>query len=81
MMVVSGLPRSIGHGVNMEYTVRINGNPVRKFQDKADAQKFMVWFSQDLQAQEMRFKLIEEAVEKSELKESKSVLAAIMEKR
>jgi hypothetical protein len=41
----------------------------------------MVWFSQDLQAQEMRFKLIEEAVEKSELKESKSVLAAIMEKR
>jgi hypothetical protein len=65
----------------MEYTVRINGRPVKKFQDKEDAQKFMVWFSQDLKAQEMRWKLIDEAVEKSDMAESKSVLAAIMEKR
>ncbi len=81
MMVQSGLQRSIGHGVNMEYTVRINGRPVRKFQDKQDAQQFMIWFTKDLQAQEMRYKLIEEAVSKSDFKQAQELIQSIMEKK
>jgi len=75
------LQRSIGHGDNMEYTVRINGRPVRKFQDKQDAQQFMIWFTKDLQAQEMRYKLIEEAVSKSDFKQAQELIQSIMEKK
>jgi thioredoxin-like negative regulator of GroEL len=83
MMAQSGLQRSIGHGVNMniEYTVRINGRPVKKFQDKHDAQQFMIWYSQDLQAQEMRYKFIEEAVSKSDFKQAQELIQSIMEKK
>ena len=81
MMVMSGLRRSVELGDNMEYTVRINGRPVRKFQDKQDAQQFMLWFSQDLQVQEMRYKLIEEAVSKSDFKQAQELIQYIMEKK
>ena len=65
----------------MKYRVRINGRTVRKFQDKQDAQKFMVWFSQDLQVQEMKYNLIEEAVSKSDFKQAQEILQYIMEKK
>ena len=81
MMVQSGSQRNIGHGVNMEYTVRINGRPVKKFQDKQDAQQFMIWFTKDLQAQEMRYNLIEEAVSKSDFKQAQELIQSIMEKK
>jgi thioredoxin-like negative regulator of GroEL len=65
----------------MEYTVRINGRPVKKFQDKQDAQQFMIWFTKDLQAQEMRYNLIEEAVSKSDFKQAQELIQSIMEKK
>ena len=81
MMVVSGLPRNIGHGVNMEYTVRLNGYPIRKFGNKVDAQKFMVNFFEVQQNYQKQFQYIDEAVDKSDLKESLEVLRYIMERK
>ena len=73
--------RSIGHGDNMEYTVRLNGRPVRKFGNKVEAQKFMVNFIEVQQNHQKQFQFIDEAVEKSDLKESLEVLRYIMEKK
>ena len=82
MMAQSGSQRSIGHGANMEeYTVRYNGIPVKTFADKVDAQKFMAWYLQDIHMMNMREKMIEEAVSKSDFKQAQEILQYIMEKK
>lgn len=65
----------------LEYTVRYNGRPVRKFKDKNEAQKFMVQFVEIQRDYEKQFQYIDEAVKKSDLKESLELLKNIMEKR
>lgn len=82
MMAQSGLPKFIGHGVNMlEYTVNFNGKPVRKFADKLEAHKFMVQFVEIQRDYEKQFQYIDEAVNKSDLKESLGILKNIMERK
>jgi hypothetical protein len=81
MMAQSGLPRSIGHGDNMKYRVRINGRTVRKFQYKQNAHKFMVNFFEVQQNHQKQFQYIDEAVDKSDLKEARELLQYIMEKK
>ena len=76
------LQRSIGHGDNMkEYTVRLNGSPVRKFMDKSEAKIFMVNLMLVQQNHQKQFQYIDDAVDKSDLKESLEVLQYIMEKK
>ena len=65
----------------MEYTVRYNGKPVRTFSVKEDAQKFMVNFIEVQQDYQKQFQYIDDAVEKSDLKESLEVLQYIMERK
>jgi hypothetical protein len=65
----------------MIYTVNVNGKPIKSFTDKAAANKFMIWYTQDMTLQDLRFKLLEEAVEKSEMKDAKELLKYIMEKK
>lgn len=64
-----------------EYTVRYNGIPVKTFADKVDAQKFMAWYLQDIHMMNMREKMIEEAVSKSDFKQAQEILQYIMEKK
>ena len=73
--------RSIGHGDNMEYTVYLNGRTVRKFGNKVEAQKFMVNLMEVQQDHQKQFQYIDDAVDKSDLKESLEVLRYIMEKK
>ena len=74
--------RSIGHGDNMrEYTVRLNGHPVKKFSDKSQAKIFMVNLMEVQQNHQKQFQYIDDAVDKSDLKESLEVLQYIMEKK
>ena len=81
MMAQSGFQRSIGHGDNMEYTVYLNGRTVRKFGNKVEAQKFMVNLMEVQQNHQKQFQYIDDAVDKSDLKESLEVLQYIMEKK
>jgi hypothetical protein len=81
MMVMSGLQKSVELGDNMEYTVRYNGKPVRTFSVKEDAQKFMVNFIEVQQDYQKQFQYIDDAVDKSDLKESLEVLQYIMERK
>ena len=64
-----------------EYTVRLNGHPVRKFQDQIEAHKFLVNLMEVQQNQQKQFQYIDAAVEKSDLKESLEVLKRIMERK
>ena len=73
--------RNIGHGDNMEYTVYLNGRTVRKFGNKVEAQKFMVNLMEVQQNHQKQFQYIDDAVDKSDLKESLEVLQYIMEKK
>ena len=65
----------------MIYTVNVNGKPIKSFTDKVAANKFMIWYTQDMTLQDLRFKLLEEAVTKSEMKEANEVIKFIMEKK
>lgn len=64
-----------------EYTVRLNGSPVRKFMDKSEAKIFMVNLMLVQQNHQKQFQYIDDAVDKSDLKESLEVLQYIMEKK
>ena len=65
----------------MEYTVYLNGRTVRKFGNKVEAQKFMVNLIEVQQNHQKQFQYIDDAVDKSDLKESLEVLQYIMEKK
>ena len=62
------------------YTVRLNGYPVKHFNDKSLAKKFMVDILIDQQEKLKSLAYIDEAVLKSDMTESKEVLSYIMKK-
>ena len=63
----------------MEYTVRLHGRPVKSFKDQTEARKFMLELIQLQQLYQKQFDYLDEAVLKSDMKESKQVLKHIME--
>jgi hypothetical protein len=65
----------------MTFTVRIEGRPVKTFENKKDAQAFMVKFVEVLQLQHKQISYIDEAVLKSDLSEANNILKHIMEKK
>jgi len=81
MMVKNGLPKGTGLGDDMqEFTVRVNGQPIRKFTNMEDAKRFMVNFGYWQSGERLRLALIDDAVLKSDMSDAKEVLAYIMEK-
>ena len=62
------------------YTVRLNGYPVKEFSDELMAKRFMIDMQIDQQEKLKALAYIDEAVLKSDLKESNEVLSYIMEK-
>jgi hypothetical protein len=65
----------------MEYTVRLDGRPVKTFKDQTEARKFMVEFVELQQLYRKQFDYIDEAVLQSDLSDSKKVIKHIMEMR
>lgn len=63
----------------MIFTVRIEGRPVKTFENKKDAQEFMVKFVEVLQLQQKQIAYVDEAVLKSDLLEANNILKHIME--
>ena len=63
------------------YTVRLNGYPVKEFSDELMAKRFMIDIQIDQQEKLKALAYIDEAVLKSDLKESNEVLSYIMEKK
>ena len=63
------------------YTVRLNGYPVKQFSDELMAKRFMIDIQIDQQEKIKSLAYIDEAVLKSDLKESKELLSYIMEKK
>ena len=63
------------------YTVRMNGKPIKNFTDKAEANNFMVWITQQQQVEELREGLIEAALALSDMSEAKEVIKHIMDKK
>jgi hypothetical protein len=62
------------------YTVRINGYPIKEFSDELMARRFMIDIQINQQEKLKALAYIDEAVLKSDLKESNEVLSYIMEK-
>lgn len=62
------------------YTVKLNGKPIKTFTTLVEAQKFMVIVQMDQQEKLKSLAYIDEAVLKSDLKESNELLSYIMEK-
>ena len=62
------------------YTVRLNGYPVKQFNDELLAKRFMIDIQIDQQKKLKALAYIDEAVLKSDMTESKDVLSYIMEK-
>jgi hypothetical protein len=63
----------------IQYTVRMNGKPIKNFYDKSEANKFMQWLMAQQQLESQREKLIEEALAKSDMSEANAVIKHIME--
>lgn len=64
-----------------QWTVRLHGRPIKTFDDKVEAAKFMIQFLELQQAKANQLDYINEAVDKSDLKEAKEILSYIMEKK
>jgi len=62
------------------YNVRSNGKVLKSFESKDEAKKWMFQFLMVQQLQADQLDYINEAVDKSDLKEAKEVLSYIMEK-
>jgi hypothetical protein len=62
------------------YTVRVNGQSIKKFTNVEDAKKFMVNFTYWQSGERLRLALIDDAVLKSDMSDAKQVLTYIMEK-
>jgi hypothetical protein len=63
----------------IQYTVRINGKPIKNFYDESEAKLFMQWLMNRSKEEVIRESLIESALEKSDLNEAKVVIKHIME--
>jgi hypothetical protein len=61
------------------YTVNYGGKPVKSFTDKAEAAKFMVAFCEVQLNHQKVLALVDEAVLKSDMTESKAIIQHIME--
>jgi hypothetical protein len=62
------------------YTVNVNGFPFKGFAVESEARNFMLNFVYAQELENKRLDLIDEAVDKSDLKDAKEVLKYIMEK-
>jgi hypothetical protein len=62
----------------MEYTVRLDGRPVKTFKDQTEARKFMAEFIQLQKLYLKQFDYIDQAVLQSDLSGSKQVIKHIM---
>jgi hypothetical protein len=62
------------------YTVNINGRPVKSFVVEAEARNYMIYLANWQDSVNKSLDYIDEAVLKSDMKESKEVLKHIMEK-
>ena len=63
----------------IQYTVRMNGKPIKNFYDKAEADKFMKWLMTRQQEEALREALIEAALMKSDMVEANAVIKHVME--
>jgi hypothetical protein len=61
------------------FTVRSNGVPIKHFASAEEAQNFLINWSYDQCNQQMRFNLIDEAVERSDMKDAQTLINRIME--
>ena len=61
------------------YTVKINGKPHKNFSSEKDARDYMLFFVHWQEMMQQQFQYIDEAVEKSDFKESKEAIKHIME--
>lgn len=63
------------------YTVRLNGCPIKNFTSMEEAQKFMVTVHLDQRMKIEALNYLDQAVLKSDLRESSEVIKYIMEKK
>jgi len=63
----------------IQYTVRMNGKPIKNFYDKTEANLFMQWLLNRSKEETLRESLIEAALAKSDLSEANAVIKHIME--
>ena len=66
---------------NKIYTVNVGGHPVKSFNSKAEANKFVIAFTITQHLHVQQLDMIDEAVLKSDMCESKELLKYIMEKK
>ena len=60
--------------------VRINGNAVKFFETREEASKWALFYTLSQPATEKYYQYIDEAVDKSDLKDANEVIKYIMEK-
>jgi len=63
----------------IQYTVRMNGIPIKNFYDKSEANLFMQWLMNRSQEEVLCESLIEAALAKSDMSESKIIIKHVME--
>ena len=63
----------------IQYTVRMNGKPIKNFYDRSEANLFMQWLLNRSKEETLRESLIEAALVKSDLSEANVVIKHIME--
>lgn len=63
----------------IQYTVRMNGKPIKNFYDKAEANLFMQWLMNRSKEEMICESLIEAALAKSDLSEANAVIKHVME--
>jgi len=63
----------------IQYTVRMNGKPIKNFYDKTEANLFMQWLMNRSKEEMLRESLIEAALAKSDLSEANAVIKHVME--
>ena len=81
MTAMNGQQKNTELGADMqEFTVRVNGQPIKKFTNMKDAKRFMVNFGYWQSGERLRLALIDDAVLKSDMSDAKEVSAYIMEK-
>jgi hypothetical protein len=65
----------------MIYTVRVNGQPIKNFNNIEDAKKYQMYLATFESTQNLISALIEGALLNSDMKEAKEVINHIMEKK
>jgi hypothetical protein len=67
--------------MNIQYTVRYQGRPIKTFTEKTDAHKFLLSFLECQMLASKQLAFIDEAVLKSNLSEANTLIKHIMEKK